>query len=238
MTQPNPAAPPAPTGGDPNPPAPTSQPPAAPPVPTPPVNPPAPQPTPPTPSGQQGDGKTFTQADLDRIINERLEKAQKSWQAQQTDQMKKLAEVFGWQDPNATPDPAKMLEQAQQQATAHQQRADLADAKALALAAGVKPERVDLFLRVVDVAGALKDVDRSQGDSVTAALKSAVDGALTAAPEFKGAPALPGSSGGDRLAPNGKRQWTRAEIEGMSQKDLLANHDEIAAAMAEGRVTF
>lgn len=133
---------------------------------------------------------------MNRIVTERLAKAEQSWQAKQTEQMQKLAEAFGWQDPNATPDPAKLLEQAQSQATAAQQRADNAEAKTLALAAGVKPERLDLFLRLVDVAGALKDVDRSKGDAASTALKTAVDGALTAAPEFKGA-VLPGSSGGD-----------------------------------------
>lgn len=200
VSQPTPQGAPTPTPAAP--PAPTSQPPAAPPAPAPapPANgAPTPQPTP--SNGQpQGEPKTFTPDDVNRIVTERLAKAEQSWQQKQdaanAERNKQLAAVFGITDPNATPDPAKLLEQAQQQATAAQQRADNAEAKALALAAGVKPDRLDLFLRLVDVTGALKDVDRSKSDAASTALKTAVDGALTAAPEFKGA-VLPGSSGGD-----------------------------------------
>ncbi len=186
---PTPAAPPAP---------PTPQPPAAPPapVPTPPANPPTPQPTPPA----DGEPLNLTKERFNEIITTRLNEAKTSWeQAAATAQAERnaaLAAALGITDPNATPDPAEMLKQAQQQATAAQQRADTAEAKALALAAGVKPERLDLFMRLADVSGVLKDVDRSKPEAATAALKSAVDGALTAAPEFKGT-ALPGASGGD-----------------------------------------
>lgn len=198
VTTPTPQGAPTPTPAAP--PAPTPQPPAAPPapVPTPPANPPVP--TPPAGSEPSDANKTFTQADLDRIIGDRLTRAEQTWQQKQdeaaAERNKQLAAVFGITDPNATPDPAKLLEQAQQQATAAQQRADTAEAKAVALAAGVKPERLDLFLRLADVSGVLKDVDRSKPEAAGVALKSAVDAALTAAPEFKGS-ALPSASGGD-----------------------------------------
>ncbi|SER95348.1 hypothetical protein SAMN05216188_11859 [Lentzea xinjiangensis] len=186
-----PPAPVAPEGG---------QPPAAatPPAPTPPASTPAPQGTPPAqpPAGQPGGEKTFTQADLDRIIGERLEKQQKALQSQQSEQMKKLAEAMGWQNPEGAPDPAKLLEQAQQQANAYQQQAQSAMAEALAAQAGIRPERVGTFAKLVDLAGALKDVDPTSGDAVRTAIKSAVDAKAAEFPEWKGA-VLPGSSGGD-----------------------------------------
>ncbi|MDT7786370.1 MAG: hypothetical protein QOF58_4789, partial [Pseudonocardiales bacterium] len=142
----------------------------------------------------------LTKERFNEIITTRLNEAKQSWQQQadqaQTERNKALAAALGITDPNATPDPAELLKQAQAQATAAQGRADLADTRALALAAGVKPERIDLFTRLIDVGGVLKDVNRGDANAVAAALKSAVDTALTTAPEFKGT-ALPPSSGGD-----------------------------------------
>lgn len=201
------------------------------PVPTPPPSAPA---QPAAPAGQQpAQGttpaeKTFTQADLDRIINDRLKQQEQSL-------TKKFGEVFGVTDPNATTDPAKLLEQAQQQATAAQQRADLADARSLAALAGVSKDHIDLFLKLVDL-GPLKDVDRANTAAVSAAIQQQVDAALTAAPMFKGS-ALPAASGGDRqAAATGKRTYTRAELETMPADQLAAIADDLQDAAREGRI--
>lgn len=241
VSQPTPQG--APTPNPANPPAPTPTPPAAPPapVPTPPANPPAPQPTPPaqppTPSGQQGSEKTFTQADVERILKDRMDRFEKSVADKQGEQLKKLAEAMGWQNPEAAKDPAELVKQAQAQATAEQQRADLADTRALALAAGVKADRIDLFTKLIDVGDVLKDVDRGDANAVSAALKSAVDSALSSAPEFKGS-ALPPSSGGDRGQPsaNGKRVYTRTELQNMPQSELRKIAADLQLAAREGRI--
>lgn len=181
--------------------------------------------------GKGGDGgKTFTQSDLDRIITDRLTRDREQ-------QRKQWANALGIDDGSSPPDPAEALKAAQGEASKAQTRADKAEARSLALAAGVKPERVETFLRLVDVSGALDGVDRAKDSTVTEALTGAVSGALETAPEFKGA-ALPATSGGDRQqnGGTGKRQWTRAEIEGMSQAELANNADELAAAAAEGRI--
>ncbi|MFJ8815434.1 hypothetical protein [Amycolatopsis thermoflava] len=149
------------------------------------------------PAAGQGDGgKTFTQADLDRIISDRLSKAEKSWTDKQAEQNKKIAQALGLA-PDEEVDPAKALEQAQTTATAAQERADRAEAKALALAAKVKPERVDAFVRLCEISGALKGVDRSDEKAVAAAIKGAVEKGVEEYPEFKGG-TLPNASGGDR----------------------------------------
>ncbi|ACU35595.1 hypothetical protein [Actinosynnema mirum] len=135
------------------------------------------------------EAKTFTQQDLDRILTERLGRQEKTL-------TEKFAQVFGITDPNAAVDPAKALADAQAQATAALARADQADARALAVAAGVRPEHVETFTRLVDLSPLAK-LDRSDAGAVTAAIKAQVDAALVGAPMFKGA-ALPAASGGDR----------------------------------------
>lgn len=202
------ATPPAPTTGPAD-----SQPAATPPVPGPPPSAPAQQPAsqqaPATTTPPAADaGKTFTQADLDRIINERLDK-------QQTAFRKQFAQALGIEDPNAAPDPAKVVEESQQRVTAAEQRADLADARSLAALAGVSKDHVDLFLKLVDL-GPLKTVDRSDSAAVSATIKAQVDAALAAAPMFKGS-TLPAASGGDR--------------QGVGQPSL---DEQIAAAQKNG----
>ncbi|WP_285610562.1 hypothetical protein [Actinokineospora globicatena] len=185
MTTPNPAPP---TGDPATPPA-TDPAPAAPPVPAPPANPPA------QPSTGQGEPLGLTQADLDRIITTRLGQQKTQYEQQQADFQAKLAQAFGLGPEEQ--DPAKALEAAQQQATAFQQQAQTAMVESLAMAAGIKPDKVPLFARLVDVPGALNGVNPADGTAVRTALQSAVTATAALTPEFKGA-ALPASSGGDR----------------------------------------
>jgi len=166
---------------------------------------PVPSPPPNQPAGESktdagAQTLTLTQERLDQIIGDRLGKAQKTWQQQQAEQQKKLAAALGITDPDEPVDPAKALEETSARATAAEQRADRAEAKALALAAGVNPKRIDTFIRLVDHVAALKDVDRADEAAVTTALAAAVNAELEAAPEFKAGagPVVPSSSGGDR----------------------------------------
>jgi hypothetical protein len=204
------------------------QPPA--PVPTPPPNPPAP-PAPAQPSADNG--KTFTQADVDRIINERLQRAEQSWQTKQDDFNKKLAELLGGK-PDET-DPAKLLQQQQAATKAAQDTAIEAVAQALALKAGIKEDRVDMFVAIAKQAGMFSNVDLTP-DGKTA-LATALTAKANEFPEWKGT-VLPAASGGDRTqgGGNGKKTWTRQQIEAMSSAELAANADELAAAAAEGRI--
>lgn len=108
-------------------------------------------------------------------------------------------------------------------------------AERAAIAAGVKPDRVDRFMRLVNLA----DVDdlTVDGKPDTEAIKAAVATALADVPEFKGTPAKTGSSGSDDMNGTGdKKTWTRAEIAAMSVADFEKNEDEINAALSGGRV--
>lgn len=187
------------------------------------------------PAAGQGEPK-FTQADLDRVIADRLGRERAGWETKLAEQNKALAAALGFKDPSDAPDPAAAVKAAQAAADAALQRADTASARALAIAAGIPKESIPVFMRLVDVAGALKDVDRGDDTAVEAALQGAVDEVLKAAPQFKASP-VASSSGGDRaVTTDGKKIWTRDELANMSEAELIKNADEIAKAQAENRI--
>ncbi len=225
--------------GAPTTPATPTAPAAPPPVPSPPPSAPAPA-VPTAPAGAEpadGTPLSLTQEKFDALVKERLDRAQQSWDSKQAQKDKALAAALGFTDPNADVDPVKALAASQTALTNAQAFAQASAAEALALAAGIKPDKVGDFVRLVDLKGALKDVDAADPAAVRAALKTAVDTKATAYPEWTGS-ALPGSSGGDRsgVAGNGKKTWTRDEISKLSQDDLAKNADELMAAVAEGRI--
>lgn len=182
------ATPPAPADG---------QPPAAtPPVPGPPPNAPAPQgnrdwtatPAKPADAPAADAPKTFTQAELDQY-------AAKARAAERAQWAKKVQGVFGEGTPD---DPAAALKQAQERTATFQQQAQTAMAESLAVQAGIKPERVEMFVRLVDLSGALNGVDPTDLAAVRGAIKTAVDTTAAGLPEFKASAGLPAASGGDR----------------------------------------
>jgi hypothetical protein len=188
------------------------------------------------PTGQQPTAppdapKTFSQEDLERILTDRLARQEKTF----TD---KFAQALGITDPNAAIDPAKALADSQAAVGVAQKLAQSSTAEALALAAGIKPDKVGDFVRLVDLSTALAGIDANDPAKVREALKTAVDAKAASYPEWKGT-TLPAASGGDRGQPNanGKRTYTKAELEGMSQDQLAACAEDLTAAYAEGRIT-
>ncbi|HEU5475699.1 MAG TPA: hypothetical protein VFV67_34090 [Actinophytocola sp.] len=215
MTAPTPPATGAPADGAPQPPAPA-------PVPQPPAaGPPAQPPADPAGDKPADDGAKFTQADLDRIINDRLTRAQQSWQAQQAERDKKIAALFGGApaDGDSALTAEQVLEQAQQITQTARDEANHAKAEALALAAKIKPERLDTFVKLVDLRGALADVDGNDATAVRTAIKAAVDAKVAEFPEWKtdATPPLPGAStanpNGAPGTPTLDQQIAKAEAE-------------------------
>jgi len=174
--------------------------------------------------------KTFTQDDLDRILTDRLARQEKAF----TD---KFAQALGITDPNAVVDPAKALAEAQEATQAAYGLAHSSTAEALALAAGIKPDKVQDFVRLVDPKAVLKDVNPTDAAAVRAALNTAVAAKAASHPEWTGS-ALPAASGSDlQVQPNGKRIYSRAELKGMTQQDLRAIAGDLQLAASEGRIT-
>ncbi|WP_372659916.1 hypothetical protein [Amycolatopsis kentuckyensis] len=194
--------------------------------------------------GQQGTppkpgpppGKTFTQAELDSIIQKRMTGFEKSF-------ADKLAGLFGDQTGDGAPavKPEDVLKRAEDILTSARTTANTATAEALAAAAGIKPERIETFIGLANLTGVLKDVDQNNAAAVKAAIKAAIKAAVDAKaaefPEWK-TDAPPAASGGDRTqAAGGKKTWTRDEIAKLSQDDLVKHADELAQAAAEGRIS-
>lgn len=128
-----------------------------------------------------GNGRTFTQAELDAILEKRLKRAEKKWQteAEKRASEKDLSEVEKLKKQLEERDSAQAAKAAKAA-----QRAVAAEAKAQALAAGVDPKRVDRFARLVDLSDVEIDDD---GEFDTDEVSTAVAKILEDFPEFKAA---------------------------------------------------
>lgn len=135
-------------------------------------------------------GKTFTQAEVAEMVAKERTKATKAAEAEaaKAAERAKLDETERLKAEKADAETA-----AEARIAAANARLIAADAKAAALDAGVKPDRVGAFLRLVDT-GAIAVSDDGEVDAK--ALKSAVTDALKVVPEFK-ASAATGQLGGD-----------------------------------------
>ncbi|SNR33015.1 capsid assembly scaffolding protein Gp46 family protein [Blastococcus mobilis] len=174
----------------------------------------------------------FTQADLDRVLKQRLADEQAKWQ-------KKLDDAQALAGKNETEKLTIERDQAQQRAAEATQKAAervaKTEAKVAALAAGANPERVAAIVRNADLAAAVKD-----GDVDEAAVKAAVEKVLTEYPEWKAGTqqSVPSSSGGDlNGGKDSKPTFTRKQLEEMPPDEMAKRIDEINEAIADGRVT-
>lgn len=191
----------------------------------PPVDPPAGDP-PADPPANNGGRVTFT-ADQQAHIDKLIEKAHGKAKGQAEKEFK------AWLDTQALSETeraqaeaqasAKLVEETKREALVA--RIEVAAERA-ALAAGVKPDRVTKFLRLVDLdLDKLTDDGKPDGD----AIKALVDAEAKANPEFlagsNGAGA--GASGGEFNGAGDKHIFTRAEIQKMSVEDYEKNEAEI-----------
>lgn len=183
----------------------------------------------PTPTADSG--KTFTQEELDRIIGERLASRDKTWEQK----LKDAQATAGKSELEAAQIKAQQAEErAAALAKTAAERVTAAEAKAVALSLGTKPDRVAALIKHADLTAAVDD-DGNVDDSK---VRAAIEKALTDFPEWKATTTV-SASGGDIKPGSGsdKPTFTRAQIEGMSQDELIRRVDEINEAMADGRVT-
>jgi hypothetical protein len=183
----------------------------------------------------QGDAKTFTQDELDHHLNDRMDRFKKSMGAE-------FAKLFGIDvagEGGAKPDAEQVLAQARQVVEQAQTRANTATARSFA-ATSVRDDRIDTLVGMIDVNAALANVDANDANAVNTAIKAAVDAEAAKFPEWSrtAAPQLPGSSTANpnQQTGDGKRIYTRAELQAMSQRDLAAIADDLALANREGRI--
>lgn len=189
--------------------------------------------------GQQGQQQAeqpkkldLTQADLDRIIGERLA-AERSRHEQALKDAQALA---GKNETEKLTIERDQATQRAQEATAKAaERIARTEAKVAAIAAGANPDRVAAIVRNADLAAAVKD-----GDVDETAIKAAVEKVLTEYPEWKASAQqqAPSASGGElNGGQTGKPSFTRKQLEEMPPDEMAARIDEINDAIADGRVT-
>lgn len=201
----------------------------------PPSDPPSdPPPEDPPPGDPPAGGKTLTQADVDAMFDREFGKRRAKWEAdlKALGERSKLDETERLKAEKADAD--KAVADARAEALAARIEAG---AERAALAAGVKPDRVERFLRLVD----LSDVDTLSADGKpdTDAIRTAVDATLSDVPEFAGsASPPPKSAGGDFTgASGGAKRWSREEIAKLSPEEFEKHEAEIMAQMREGGIS-
>jgi len=176
---------------------------------------------------EKSKGKTFAQNEVDKAISKRLAQERKKWDKEQAEAKAKadMSETERLKAEKADAEKAA--------AESHDKAAQMlitADAKVAAMEAGVKPGRVNKFLRLVDLSGLELD---DKGETPGAAIKVAIETELADAPEFKGE-STGGASGGDFSEPAGKKKWTQAEVDKLSPGEYEKHREAILAQSRTG----
>jgi hypothetical protein len=155
---------------------------------------------------QQSSGKTFTQAELDAMIQKRLDKQANSLKSQWEQEL----ETKQKQEKMTAEDLAKA---AQKEAEEKLSKAVIeannkvknAEAKALSIELGVKPEKVSYLLKLAD----LESVEIDEGGAIDQeSLKASIEAVLKDLPELKGTTAnngggnFNGAGGGQKKPSN------------------------------------
>lgn len=129
--------------------------------------------------GDPNAGKTFSQEELDAIITKRLAREQKAWEIKVEEERKKANMTEQEKLKVAAEEAEKRGKAAVDLAN---QRLVAAEAKAQALALGVKPEKIAYLLRLADLSAA--DVD-DKGTVNEKVVKQAIEAVLKDLPELK-----------------------------------------------------
>ncbi|HEX2986143.1 MAG TPA: hypothetical protein VHO71_04935 [Caproiciproducens sp.] len=170
-------------------------------------------------TGTGEDEKKFTQSDIDDAVEKRLARERKKWEREQqkqqaTPQTQTPAQGAGdGTQQQQAQQPAQQLpkdDSAEKIAKANQ-RLVASEAKAAAIAAGVKPDRVDYVVRLADLSKV--DVDEDDGPD-TDAIKKAVDKVLKDMPEFKAtSDDGKGNSSGFQIGADGSNQGMQRQTQ-------------------------
>lgn len=183
--------------------------------------------------GSGGDEPRFTQAQVDALIDKRIGRERSKLERD----LKAMAERDGM-------DEAERLKAEKvdaEKAAADARREVLVErvttrAARSALTAGVKADRVDRFMRLVDLSDleALTADGKPDDDAIT----KAVADTLADVPEFAAKASQPPTGGADFDGSSGSgKQWTRAEIEKLTPAEFEKHEAEITEQMRAGSIS-
>ncbi|MCE5322135.1 DUF4355 domain-containing protein [bacterium] len=175
-------------------------------------------------------GKTFTQTEVDDIVKKRLGRERKSWESAQEEERNK-AQMTEAEKAKAEKEAAE--KKAKDTSTAANTRVIRAEAKVQALAAGIKADRLNYALRMLD----LSDIDvDDNGEPDTGAIKTAVEALLKDVPELKAtAPDGNDKGGSDGFHGNDGKPLTDEIIADMSPAEMARRMPEIEKYYAAKR---
>lgn len=177
---------------------------------------------------QQGD-RTFSQADVDRIVQDRVARVKSEPPKDYDDLRAKAAKLEELEQANQSE-----LEKAQARAEkAEQERqtaieranARLIEAAVLAQATALKAIKPEHMHRLIDT-----DTVTVADDGQVTGVEEAVKGFLEANPEYVGKTAAPPGAADQGARNGGLKQLTREDIASMSP-------EQVRSALAEGRLT-
>jgi hypothetical protein len=171
----------------------------------------------------------FTQADLDRVIADRLAKEKTKFDAQ----LKELQDNADKTEvEKLTAERDKYKQQVDTSGKTTGETLAKVEAKVQALVVGGRDDRLTQIIAAADLSTAY-DAD---GTVDEAKVKAAIEKVLTDFPEWK---KTPGKSGGELGGGTGgdKPTFTRKQIEDMTPEERVKRLDELNEAMAEGRIT-
>lgn len=180
--------------------------------------------------GDGGDKPQFTQAEVDEMFQKRMATEKAKLEKELADR----AEVEKLEGAEKAEAEAKLAREQAEATTAAAHTALIdTELRAQALAAKVKPERVEAFLRTLDRSGITVN-EAMQVDQLMA--RGAVAKAVELMPEFVGSTKPPPPGGGDHDGEGDPTVWTKAKIAALSATEYEANREEIHRQMAAGTI--
>jgi len=187
---------------------------------------------------QPAPGKTFTEADVQKIIDKTIARERSKNEAKykaelekaNMDEVERIKAELAERDAEISKLKQSVVER------------DLkVEAQNTALKLGVKPDKIEKLLRIAKLDGDDLIIEgKIDSDVLTETLSKELD----ELPEFKAStaeqqqpPVLPKSSGGDLTqTPSTDKNWTRSEIGAMPDEEYAKHREEILAANANKKI--
>jgi hypothetical protein len=174
--------------------------------------------------GEEPKKVEMTQDELDKLISDRLKRAEKGWK-EAAEAERKKADMTEAERLKAEKEAAEKV--AKEAGSAAAQRVIRAEAKVVAIAAGVDPKKVDYVLRLADLSAV--EVDDKTGEPDAKAIQTAINAVLKDLPELKGTGGA-GKGGADFTGGGGGQEnpWAKDTFNLTKQGEILRTNPALA----------
>lgn len=177
-------------------------------------------------AGDDG-GKTFTQDELDAIIDKRLKRERKKWQ-DTVEEEKRKAQMTEQERLKAEKEDAE--KRARDAEARFNERLIKAEAKAVAAELGIKAERVNYLLKLADLDG----IEVDDGEVDAGVIKASIQKVVTDMPELLGKKAA--NTGDDFSQTDQTKVLTLEDVKNMNPEELDKNWSAVSDALTKGTI--